>query len=90
MISTKWVITDKGAEEHPIAKAPLEAREFNTGDKRGELFAGTPGFDGDENSDFLGDDDEMINHAGRCQGSLPVWRRQEVVVRGVCHLKTPW
>ena len=43
MISIKWVITNKGTEEHPIAKARLVAREFNTGDKRGELFAGTPG-----------------------------------------------
>ena len=29
----------KGTEEHPSAKARLVAREFNTGDKRGELFA---------------------------------------------------
>ena len=43
MFSIKWVITNKGTEEHPIAKARLEARDFNTGDKRGELFAGTPG-----------------------------------------------
>ena len=43
MISIKWVITNKGTEEHPVAKARLVAREFNTGDKRGELFAGTPG-----------------------------------------------
>ena len=43
MISIKWVITNKGAEEHPVANARLVAREFNTGDKRGELFAGTPG-----------------------------------------------
>ena len=32
-ISIKWVITSKGTEEHPIAKARLIAREFNTGDK---------------------------------------------------------
>ena len=38
MITIKWVITDKGTEEHPIAKARPVAREFNTGDKRGELF----------------------------------------------------
>ena len=37
MISIKRVITDKGTEEHPIAKARLVGREFNTGDKRGEL-----------------------------------------------------
>ena len=43
MLSIKWVITNKGTEKHPIAKARLVAREFNTGDKRGELFAGTPG-----------------------------------------------
>ena len=44
MITIKWVITNKGTEEEvPIAKARLVAREFNTGDKRGELFAGTPG-----------------------------------------------
>ena len=42
MISIKWVITNKGTEEYPISKARLVAREFNTGDKRGELFAGTP------------------------------------------------
>ena len=33
----------QGTEEHPIAKARLVTRGFNTGDKRGELFAGTPG-----------------------------------------------
>ena len=43
MTSIKWVVTNKGTEEHPIAKARLVAREFNTGDKRGELCAGTPG-----------------------------------------------
>ena len=43
MISIKWVITNKGTEEHPIAKTRLVAREFNTGDKRGELFGGAPG-----------------------------------------------
>ena len=43
MTSIKWVITNKGTEERPIAKARLVAREFNTADKRGELFAGTPG-----------------------------------------------
>ena len=32
MISIKWVITNKGTEERPIAKARLAAREFNTGD----------------------------------------------------------
>ena len=43
MISIKWAITNTGTEEHPTAFARLVAREFNTGDKRGELFAGTPG-----------------------------------------------
>ena len=43
MISFKWVITNQGTEEHPIAKARLVARELNTGDKRGELFTETPG-----------------------------------------------
>ena len=43
MISIKRMITDQGTEEPPIAKARVVAREFNTGDKRGELFAGTPG-----------------------------------------------
>ena len=42
MVTIEWVITNKGTEEQPIAKARLVAREFNTGDKRGELFAGTP------------------------------------------------
>ena len=32
MISIKWVITDQGTEEHPIAKAHFVAREFNTGE----------------------------------------------------------
>ena len=39
MISVRWVTTNQGTQEHPIAKARLVAREFNTGDKRGELFA---------------------------------------------------
>ena len=43
MIRVGWVITNKGTEGHPIAKARLVAREFNTGDERGELFPGTPG-----------------------------------------------
>ena len=43
MISIKWVITNKGTEEHPIAKARLVARDFNS--------------DGDANSDFPCDDD---------------------------------
>ena len=43
ILSIKWVITNKGTEEHPTGKARLLAREFTSGDKRGELFAGTPG-----------------------------------------------
>ena len=43
MISIKWVMINKGTEEHPVAMARLVAREFKTGDKHGELFAGTPG-----------------------------------------------
>ena len=43
MISIKWVVTNKDTEEHPISKARLVAREFNTGDKRGGLCSGTPG-----------------------------------------------
>ena len=43
MISVKWVCTNNGTEEHPIAKVPLVAREFNTGDKCGESSAGTLG-----------------------------------------------
>ena len=43
MISIKWVITNEGTEERSIAKARNVARKFNTGDKRGGLFAGTPG-----------------------------------------------
>ena len=39
MISIKWVLTNIGTEEEPIAKARLETLEI----KRGELFAGTPG-----------------------------------------------
>ena len=57
MISVKWVVRSKGTEEHPIAKARLVAREFNTGDKRSALFAGTPRFDGGESRDFHGDDE---------------------------------
>ena len=37
VLSIKWVITVKGTEEHQIAMARLVAREFHTGDKRGEL-----------------------------------------------------
>ena len=43
MTSIKWVITNEGTEERSIAKARNVARKFNTGDKRGGLFAGTPG-----------------------------------------------
>ena len=86
MISVKWWITNKGKEEHPIAKARLVAREFNTGDKRGELFAGTPGLmamrtvisramtkreDGAKRSIMQAD----------VKTAFPVWRRKETAVR---------
>ena len=76
------MITNKGTEEHPIAKARLVAREFNTGDKRGEFVCRNTRFDGDANSDSraIGWRDE-INHAARCQDSFSVWRRKEAAVR---------
>ena len=43
LMGTKWVISTKGTEEHPIAKARLVPRESNTGNKRGVIFAGTRG-----------------------------------------------
>ena len=69
MISIKWVITNKGTEENPIAKARLVAREFNTGDKRGELFAGTQRSYGDAYSDCPGNDEtrgwgKKVNYVG--------------------------
>ena len=85
MISIKWVITNKGTEQHPITKARLVAREFNTGDKRGELFARTPGLMARRTvisrTMTRCERREKINHAGRGKDSLPVWRRKEVVVR---------
>ena len=75
----------KGTEEDPIAKARRMARKFNTGDKRGELFAGTPGLmamriviswemtrceNGARRSVMLADVKTFL-----------VWRRKEVVVR---------
>ena len=73
MISIEWVITNKRTEEHPIAKARLVAREFNTGDKRGGLFGGTPGL-----MAMRRECGEKINYAGRCPDSLPVWLRAVV------------
>ena len=77
--SSGWLQT-KGTEEHPIAKARLLAREFNTGDKRGELFAGTPGLMAMRTviSRVM---TKCENGTRRCQDSLPEWRRPEVVVR---------
>ena len=49
-------MTNKVTEEHPVAKALFVAREFNTGDKCGELFCRNARFDGHANSDFQGDD----------------------------------
>ena len=43
MVSIKWVVTNKGTEETPKAKARLVAREFNDGSQKNEMFAGTPG-----------------------------------------------
>ena len=44
MLSTKWVVTNKGSKEKPIAKARLVAREFvSKAIDRDALFAGTPG-----------------------------------------------
>ena len=63
MISIKRVITNKETEEHPIAEARNVAREFNTGDKRGELSAGTLGLMAMRTVIFRG---VKINHAGRC------------------------
>ena len=58
MISIKWVITNEGTEEHPIAKARLVQREVNTGDKHGELVVcRNTRSDGDANSDFPSDDE---------------------------------
>ena len=73
MLSIKWVITIEGTEEHQITMARLVAREFNTGDKRGELRCERDFWSDDETSGWR----KKINHAGRCQDSLLVWRRQE-------------
>ena len=43
MISTKWVITNKGTTAEPKIKARFVGREFNDKSMLGELFAGTPG-----------------------------------------------
>ena len=95
MISIKWVITNKGTEEHPIAKARLAAREFISEDKRGELFAGTPGLMARRTvfSRALTKCENGLKrsiHAGRCQDSLLAWRRKEVAaVRKVLPLEDP-
>ena len=86
MVSIKWVVTNKGTEEHPIAKARLVAREFNVGDKRGELFEGTLG--------LMGMRTVISRAMTRCEtgarrsimladvkDSFLVWRRKEIVVR---------
>ena len=86
MISIMWVITNTGTEEHPVAKARLVAREFNTGDKSGQFFAGTPG--------LMAMRTGISRAMTKCEGgakrsimladvktALPVWRRKEVVVR---------
>ena len=44
MLSTKWVVTNKGSKTQPIAKARLVAREFvSKAIDRDTLFAGTSG-----------------------------------------------
>ncbi len=44
LLSTKWVITNKGDKKTPVAKARLVAREFvSKAIDRDTLFAGTPG-----------------------------------------------
>ena len=95
IISIKWVITNKGTEEHPVAKARLVAHEFNTGDNRGELFAGTPRFDGHANSDFPSDGRrengarKSIMLADVKTAFLDGDARRSLYVES-CHLKTPW
>ena len=65
----------------------LVAREFNTGDNGGMLFAGTLGLMAlrtvisRDMTKFETGAKRSINHADRCQDSPPVWRRQEVAVR---------
>ena len=86
IISIKWVNTNEGTEEHPIAKARLVSCEFNTGDKGGELFAGTLGLMAmraviSRAMTKCENGGEKINYAGRCQDSLSVWRRKEVAER---------
>ena len=42
VIGSRWVITNKGTHEMPVAKARLVAQEFADNTLRDELFAGTP------------------------------------------------
>ena len=42
LIGSRWVITDKGTLEKPVAKARLVAQEFAGNTLQDELFAGTP------------------------------------------------
>ena len=42
VIGSRWVITNKGTPEKPVAKARLVAQEFADNTLRDELFAGTP------------------------------------------------
>ena len=41
-VDSRWVVSNKGSESDPIAKARLVAREF-ADQKRHDLYAGTPG-----------------------------------------------
>ena len=44
LLTTKWVVTNKGSEKEPVAKARLVAREFvSSRIDRDTLFSGTPG-----------------------------------------------
>ena len=42
VIGSRWVITNTGNPEKPVAKARLVAQEFAHNTLRDELFAGTP------------------------------------------------
>ena len=42
VIGSRWVITNKGTPEKPVAKARLVAQEFADNTLRDELFTGTP------------------------------------------------
>ena len=80
MVSIKWISTNQGTEEHTNANARPVTREFNTGDKQGLMAMRTV----ISRTMTRG---VNIDHAGRCQDSLLVWRRKEIVARRVATLK---